>query len=149
MLLHHPLIATEEGGIFNAPICDLHEANRSIFVAQGEPSFGAGGHVIDLSGREIDHIRLWPPSQAVALLGLLLTAKQLEGVPLVGDFEINFERVGPGQTEAQLLRVTANLVVVLSKTCSQNDFVQSMECRTAKSEPFGGIRYWSGGREGG
>ena len=115
----------------------------------GKLALGAGGNEVDFAGGEIGHIGLFTAAEAVAFLGFLAIAEESEGAAPVLDGEIDLEEVGPGQREAQFLRLTADVIVVHRQPGAEDDRVETVQGGAAKAELFGQRGQGRGGGVGG
>ena len=84
----------------------------------------------------------------MALLRLLPVAQQLQGGFPARHLEVDLERVGAGHRQAQLLGLAADLVVVHGQPGAEDDGVDPVQRRPAKSELLRERRERRGGRVG-
>ena len=135
--------------LLNASAADAHQADGAVLVAHRELALRALRHKINFARGQIGDVGLFAAAQAVALLRLLPAALQGEPVRLAEDREIDLKIIGPGQAEAQFFRVAADFVVIDGQAGAQNDVVQAVQRRAAKTVLFGKGRQRRGGRKSG
>ena len=114
MLVNDCLLAAEEGGVDDFSALDCLQAKRAVGVLHDESALASSRDEVHFAGREVSHVWLVDETDAMAFLRLLFAALEIEGVGVVAVLEIDFEMIGPGQGEAQFLRVLADLVIIYS-----------------------------------
>ena len=120
-------VAAEEFGFLDSAVGDVHEADRSVFVAHGEFARSSGGHIINLASREVGDIRFVASAEAVALLCLLATEFEPECVVFSVEQKIDLHPIGLGHAEAHFFGINAHIVVAHSETCAQDGLVDPVE----------------------
>ena len=125
-------VAVEEFGFLDAPVGDMHEADRAVFVAHRELPARAGGDEINLARREVGDIGFITSAESVAFLSLLPAKFQAERVSFSGVEEIDLHPIRLRHAEAHFFSIDADIVVTDREAGAEDGGVHSMQSGAAE-----------------
>ena len=138
-------VAAEELGFLDSAAGDMHEADRSIFVAHGEFARSSGGHIIYFASRQVGDIRFVTPAEAVAFLCLLAAEFESECVVFSVEQKINLHPIGLGHAEAHFFGINAYVVVTHREACAEDRLIHPVERGTPEAVLLGKSGEWRRG----